>query len=92
MIPDGRAGGVAAREDARVGHIDLEAPTRLDQGLRYAFDIRYSRRAVQRADDVIAEHSSTVVRSDYFDELLAALDEAPEASPVFSPRAIPSVQ
>ena len=37
--------------------------------------------AVQRADDIIAEHSSTVVPSDYFDELLAALDEAPEASP-----------
>jgi uncharacterized protein (DUF1778 family) len=37
--------------------------------------------AVQRADDVIAERSSTVVPSDYFDELLAALDEAPEASP-----------
>lgn len=37
--------------------------------------------AVQRADDVIAEQSSTVVPSDYFDQLLAALDEAPEASP-----------
>jgi len=37
--------------------------------------------AVQRADDIIAEHSSTVVPSDYFDKLLAALDEAPEASP-----------
>ncbi len=37
--------------------------------------------AVQRAEDIIAEHSSTVVPSDYFDELLAALDEAPEVSP-----------
>jgi uncharacterized protein (DUF1778 family) len=37
--------------------------------------------AVQRAEDVIAEHSSTVVPSEYFDQLLAALDEPPEASP-----------
>jgi uncharacterized protein (DUF1778 family) len=37
--------------------------------------------AVQRADEVIAEQSSTVVPSDYFDQLLAALDEAPEPSP-----------
>jgi uncharacterized protein (DUF1778 family) len=37
--------------------------------------------AVQRADEVIAEHSSTVVPSDYFEQLLAALDEAPEPSP-----------
>jgi uncharacterized protein (DUF1778 family) len=37
--------------------------------------------AVQRADEVIAEQSSTVVPSDYFDQLLGALDEAAEPSP-----------
>jgi len=37
--------------------------------------------AVERADAVMAEQSATVVPSAYFDELLAALDEAPEASP-----------
>ena len=37
--------------------------------------------AVQRADEVIAEHAATVVPSDYFDRLLAALDEAAEPSP-----------
>lgn len=37
--------------------------------------------AVERAEAVIADHSSTAVPSDYFDQLLAALDEAPESSP-----------
>jgi len=37
--------------------------------------------AVQRAEAVIADHSSTVVPSDYFDQLLAALDAGPESSP-----------
>lgn len=37
--------------------------------------------AAQRAEEVIAERSSTVVPPDYFDQLLAALDEAPEPSP-----------
>lgn len=37
--------------------------------------------AVQRADDVIAERSATVVPADYFDELLAALDEPAERAP-----------
>ena len=37
--------------------------------------------AVRRADDVMAEHSSTTVPPDYFDRLLAALDEPAEPSP-----------
>jgi len=37
--------------------------------------------AVQRADDVIADQSSTVVPADYFDQLLAALDEPAEKAP-----------
>ncbi len=37
--------------------------------------------ADQRADEVIAETTSTVVPADYFDLLLSALDEAPDASP-----------
>jgi len=37
--------------------------------------------AVQRADDVIAEQSATVVSPDYFELLLAALDEPAEKSP-----------
>jgi uncharacterized protein (DUF1778 family) len=37
--------------------------------------------AVQRADEVIAERSATVVPADYFDQLLAALDEPPEKAP-----------
>ena len=35
--------------------------------------------AVERADDVIAAAASTTVSGDYFDELLAALDEAGSA-------------
>lgn len=37
--------------------------------------------AVQRADELIAEESSTVVPTDYFDQLLAALDAPAEPSP-----------
>ena len=37
--------------------------------------------AVQRADDVIAEQSATVVPADYFDQLHAALDEPAEKAP-----------
>jgi uncharacterized protein (DUF1778 family) len=36
--------------------------------------------AVERADEVIAAATSTIVPSDYFDELLAALDH-PEPAP-----------
>jgi uncharacterized protein (DUF1778 family) len=36
--------------------------------------------AVQRADEVIAAATSTVVSSDYFDELLAALDQPESAT------------
>jgi uncharacterized protein (DUF1778 family) len=37
--------------------------------------------AVRRADEVISEHASTVVPVDYFDKLLAALNEPAEPSP-----------
>ena len=37
--------------------------------------------AVDRADELIAAQTSTVVPSDYFDQLLAALDEPAETSP-----------
>jgi uncharacterized protein (DUF1778 family) len=37
--------------------------------------------AVERAEAVIADHASTVVPSDYFDQLLSALDEGSESSP-----------
>ena len=37
--------------------------------------------AVQKADEVISEHTVTRTPPDYFDELLRALDE-PEAAPV----------
>lgn len=40
--------------------------------------------AVDRADELIAAHTATVVPSDYFDELLAALDEPAEPSPVLA--------
>lgn len=36
---------------------------------------------MRRADDVIAEQSATVVPADYFDQLLAALDEPAEKAP-----------
>lgn len=35
--------------------------------------------AVRQADEIVATHSRTVVPSDYFDTLLAALDEPDEA-------------
>lgn len=37
--------------------------------------------AVARADEVIAAQTSTMVPAEYFDALLAALDESPEPSP-----------
>lgn len=37
--------------------------------------------AVERADEVIAAQTSTVVPTKYFDALLAALDEPPQSSP-----------
>lgn len=37
--------------------------------------------AVQRADEVIGHYSSTVVPVEYFEQLVAALDDAPEPSP-----------
>ncbi len=37
--------------------------------------------AVERADELIAAQTATVVPSDYFDQLLAALDEPAEPSP-----------
>jgi uncharacterized protein (DUF1778 family) len=39
--------------------------------------------AVERADEVIAESTITVVPADYFDKLLAALDE-PESAPTLT--------
>lgn len=40
--------------------------------------------AVERADELIATHTATVVPTDYFDQLLAALDEPAETSPRLS--------
>lgn len=40
--------------------------------------------AVERADEVIATHSATVVPADYFDHLLAALDDPAESSPTLT--------
>ena len=37
--------------------------------------------AAEKAEEVIAAHAYTVVPSEYFDELLAALDEEPVAIP-----------
>lgn len=37
--------------------------------------------AVERADEVIATQTSTVVPADYFEALLAALDDPPQPSP-----------
>lgn len=37
--------------------------------------------AVDRADEIIAEATTTTVSADYFDQLLAALDEPPDDSP-----------
>jgi uncharacterized protein (DUF1778 family) len=37
--------------------------------------------AIDRADELISAHTSTVVPSEYFDQLLAALDQPSEPSP-----------
>ena len=37
--------------------------------------------AVERAEEILADATTTPVSAEYFDELLAALDEAPDASP-----------
>lgn len=37
--------------------------------------------AVERADELIATHTATVVPTEFFDQLLAALDQPAEPSP-----------
>jgi uncharacterized protein (DUF1778 family) len=77
VVVANRTGQLAARVD----------PTRMER-IRYASALQGTsvstfvvEAAYERAEQVIDEHHSTLVPSDYFDQLLAALDKPPRAIP-----------
>ncbi len=64
--------------------LSLEQRNRIERAAEYAGESMSAfmvSAAVERADELIAAHTATVVPSDYFDQLLAALDEPAEPSP-----------
>ena len=78
----------------RTARIELRADVERERRIRYAAEI--SRESVStfvltaaslRADQVIAASSATVVPSDWFDTVFAALDEPPTASAALRARA-----
>ena len=72
-----RTGQLAARVDpARMERIRYVSVLQGTTVSAFVVDAAY-----ERAEQVIDEHRSTLVPSDYFDRLLAALDEAPQVIP-----------
>ena len=75
---------MAVRTDRVEARVSPEQRERIERAAAFSGESMSSfmvSAAVARADDVIAERSATVVPSDYFDQLLAALDEPAESSP-----------
>jgi uncharacterized protein (DUF1778 family) len=67
--------------------LSLEQRTRIERAAEYVGESMSTfivGAAVERADELIAAHFATVVPADYFDQLLAALDEPTEPSPILS--------
>jgi uncharacterized protein (DUF1778 family) len=81
-------------EPARTSRIELRADPDREQRIRYAAQLQRQSvsafvldAAADRAEQVIASASETVVPSEFFDELWEALDSPPRPSPVLRRRA-----
>lgn len=77
----GREVAVAVRTDRVEARVSPDQRERIERAAAFSGESMSAFMvvaAVQRADDVIAEQSATVVPGDYFDQLLAALDEPAE--------------
>ncbi len=84
---------------SKTARIELRAAPEREQRIRYA--AKLSRQslssfvldaAAERAEQVIASSSATVVPSDFFDDLWDALDSAPRPNAALSRRAAASRQ
>ena len=76
--------GMASRTERIEARIDPDSAARI----RYASALEHTSvsgfivaAAAEKAERVIAEHAYTLVPSDYFDRLLASLDQPVEAMP-----------
>lgn len=78
----------------RTSRIELRADTERAQRIRYAAELERKSvsafvlsAAADRAEEVIASTSVTVVPSDFFDQLWGALEETPRPNPALQRRA-----
>lgn len=78
----------------RTARIELRADVEREQRIRYAAELSHEsisafvlEAASQRAEQVIAASAATVVPSDWFDALWAALDEPPSTNAALRARA-----
>lgn len=76
--------GMASRTDRIEARLE---PARAER-IRFASELAHTSvsgfmadAAAEKAEQVIAEHAYTLVPSDYFDEILASLDDPPVAIP-----------
>ena len=79
---------------ARTSRIDLRADPDRERRIKYAAELERKsvsafvlEAAADRAEEVIASASTTVVPSEFFQQLWDALDVAPEPNPVLRRRA-----
>ncbi len=75
---------MSAKTDRVEARLSPDQRRRIEQAAEFAGESMSSfivSAAVERADELITAHTATVVPSDYFDQLLAALDEPAEPSP-----------
>ena len=77
----------------RTSRIELRADPEREQRIRYAAELEHQSvsafvldAAAERAEQVIAAASSTVVPSEFFDRLWEALDTVPQPSPALARR------
>ena len=85
---------IAVQMATRTSRIELRTDPERERRIRYAAEIQHQSvssfvldAAAARAEDVIAAASATVVPSDYFDQMWAALDAAPVPNSALSRRA-----
>ena len=79
----------------RTSRIELRADPAREQRIRYAAELEHQSvsafvldAASERAEQVIASASATVVPSDFFDRLWEALDAPPVPSPALQRRSL----
>lgn len=78
----------------RTSRIELRADPERERRIRYAAELQHQSvstfvldAAAERAEEVIASASATLVPSDFFDQLWDALDSPSAASPALQRRA-----